>query len=219
MREQTRDYRALRELMVQDQLVSRGITDPRVLQAMGRVPRELFVPEHLRVEAYEDHPLPIGRGQTISQPYIVALMAEALQLKGRERVLDIGTGSGYAAAVLASIALEVFSIEKIPELASQAEKNLQQAGFSQVRVKTGDGSQGWPEAAPFDGVCVAAGAPAVPDSLKEQLSVGGRLVIPVGLEQGLQRLLLVTRRSDQEFDRKEFGDVRFVPLLGQEGWQ
>jgi protein-L-isoaspartate(D-aspartate) O-methyltransferase len=219
MREQTRDYRALRELMVQDQLVSRGITDPRVLQAMGRVPRELFVPEHLRVEAYEDHPLPIGRGQTISQPYIVALMAEALQLKGRERVLDIGTGSGYAAAVLASIALEVFSIEKIPELASQAEKNLQQAGFSQVRVKAGDGSQGWPEAAPFDGICVAAGAPAVPDSLKEQLSVGGRLVIPVGLEQGLQRLLLVTRRSDQEFDRKEFGDVRFVPLLGQEGWQ
>jgi len=219
MREQTRDYQALRELMVQDQLISRGITDPRVLQAMGRVPRELFVPEHLRVEAYEDHPLPIGRGQTISQPYIVALMAEALQLKGRERVLDIGTGSGYAAAVLASIALEVFSIEKIPELASQAEKNLQQAGFSQVRVKTGDGSQGWPEAAPFDGICVAAGAPAVPDSLKEQLSVGGRLVIPVGLEQGLQRLLLVTRRSDQEFDRKEFGDVRFVPLLGQEGWQ
>ncbi|KXS53906.1 MAG: protein-L-isoaspartate(D-aspartate) O-methyltransferase [Marinobacter sp. T13-3] len=219
MREQTRDYQALRELMVQDQLVSRGITDPRVLQAMGRVPRELFVPEHLRVEAYEDHPLPIGRGQTISQPYIVALMAEALQLKGRERVLDIGTGSGYAAAVLASIALEVFSIEKIPELASQAEKNLQQAGFSQVRVKTGDGSQGWPEAAPFDGICVAAGAPAVPDSLKEQLSVGGRLVIPVGLEQGLQRLLLVTRRSDQEFDRREFGDVRFVPLLGQEGWQ
>jgi protein-L-isoaspartate(D-aspartate) O-methyltransferase len=219
MREQTRDYQALRELMVQDQLVSRGITDPRVLQAMGRVPREQFVPEHLRVEAYEDHPLPIGRGQTISQPYIVALMAEALQLKGRERVLDIGTGSGYAAAVLASIALEVFSIEKIPELASQAEKNLQQAGFSQVRVKTGDGSQGWPEAAPFDGICVAAGAPAVPDSLKEQLSVGGRLVIPVGLEQGLQRLLLVTRRSDQEFDRKEFGDVRFVPLLGQEGWQ
>jgi len=219
MREQTRDYQALRELMVQDQLISRGITDPRVLQAMGRVPRELFVPEHLRVEAYEDHPLPIGRGQTISQPYIVALMAEALQLKGRERVLDIGTGSGYAAAVLASIALEVFSIEKIPELASQAEKNLQQAGFSQVRVKTGDGSQGWPEAAPFDGICVAAGAPAVPDSLKEQLSVGGRLVIPVGLEQGLQRLLLVTRRSDQEFDRREFGDVRFVPLLGQEGWQ
>ncbi|XKH01533.1 protein-L-isoaspartate(D-aspartate) O-methyltransferase [Marinobacter nauticus] len=219
MREQTRDYQALRAMMVQDQLVSRGITDPRVLQAMGRVPRELFVPEHLRVEAYEDHPLPIGRGQTISQPYIVALMAEVLQLKGRERVLDIGTGSGYAAAVLASIALEVFSIEKIPELASQAEKNLQQAGFSQVRVKTGDGSQGWPEAAPFDGICVAAGAPAVPDSLKEQLSVGGRLVIPVGLEQGLQRLLLVTRRSDQEFDRKEFGDVRFVPLLGQEGWQ
>lgn len=218
MREQSRDYQALRELMVQDQLVARGITDTRVLRAMERVPRELFILEHLRPEAYEDHPLPIGRGQTISQPYIVAVMAEALQLKGRERVLDIGTGSGYAAAVLANMALEVFSIEKIPELASQAENNLQQAGCSQVRVKAGDGSQGWPEAAPFDGICVAAGAPAVPDSLKEQLSVGGRLVIPVGLEQGAQRLILITRRSDQQFDRKELGDVRFVPLLGQEGW-
>jgi len=218
MREPSRDYEALRNLMVQDQLVRRGITDQRVLRAMGRVPRELFVPEHLRHEAYDDHPLPIGQGQTISQPYIVALMAEALELKGRERVLDIGTGSGYAAAVLACMALEVFSMEKIPELARQAENNLRDAGFSQVRVRCGDGSLGWPEAAPFDGICVAAGAPAVPDALKEQLSVGGRLVIPVGQEHGLQRLLCITRRSDQRFDRKEYCDVRFVPLLGQEGW-
>ena len=200
MREPSRDYGALRNLMVQDQLVRRGITDQRVLRAMGRVPRELFVPEHLRHEAYDDHPLPIGQGQTISQPYIVALMAEALELKGRERVLDIGTGSGYAAAVLACMALEVFSMEKIPELARQAENNLRDAGFSQVRVRCGDGSLGWPEAAPFDGICVAAGAPAVPDALKEQLSVGGRLVIPVGQEHGLQRLLCITRRSDQRFD-------------------
>lgn len=218
MREPERDYQALRGLMVQDQLVGRGITDQRVLRAMERVPRELFVPEHLRVEAYDDHPLPIGYGQTISQPYIVALMAQALVLKGRERVLDIGTGSGYGAAVLACMALEVFSIEKIPELATQAERNLHNAGFSQVRVQCGDGSLGWPEAAPFDGICVAAGAPAVPDALQEQLSVGGRLVIPVGEEYGGQRLLRITRRTDQRFDRKEYCDVRFVPLLGQEGW-
>lgn len=218
MREPERDYQALRELMIQNQLVGRGITDQRVLRAMERVPRELFVPCHLRAEAYDDHPLPIGQGQTISQPYMVALMAQALALKGRERVLDIGTGSGYAAAVLASMALEVFSIEKIPELATQAETNLRNAGFSQVRVQCGDGSVGWPEAAPFDGICVAAGAPAVPEALKEQLSVGGRLVIPVGQEHGVQRLLRITRRSDRRFDRKEYCDVRFVPLLGQEGW-
>lgn len=218
MPEPERDYQTLRKLMVQDQLVRRGIADPRVLRAMERVPRELFVPEHLRVEAYDDHPLPIGQGQTISQPYIVALMAEALALKGRERVLDIGTGSGYAAAVLACMALEVFSIEKIPELATQAESNLRNAGFSQVRVQCGDGSLGWPEAAPFDGICVAAGAPAVPDALQEQLSVSGRLVIPVGQEHGVQRLLRITRRSDQRFDRKEYCEVKFVPLLGREGW-
>ena len=218
MREPSRDYQSLRELMVQDQIARRGITDVRVLKAMERVPRELFVPEHLRAEAYDDHPLPIGHGQTISQPYVVALMAESLQLKGRERVLDIGTGSGYAAAVLAAMALEVFSIEKIPELAAMAEGNLQQAGFSQVRVYCGDGSLGWPEAAPFDAICVAAGAPAIPEALKEQLAVGGRLIIPVGAEHSTQRLLQITRRSDKRFDSKECGDVRFVPLLGEEGW-
>lgn len=218
MNKDGQDLSDIRRAMVRCQLVPRGISDGRVLEAMERVPREQFVPEHLRFEAYEDHPVPIGQGQTISQPYIVALMAEALCLKGRERVLDIGTGSGYAAAVLASLALEVFSIERIPELAAQARKNLDLTGFTQVHVKCADGTLGWPEAAPFDGICVAAGAPAVPAALKQQLAVGGRLVIPVGTEGGLQQLLCITRLSDSEYEQASYGDVRFVPLLGEEGW-
>jgi len=218
MNKDDQDLSDLRRAMVRRQLVPRGISDGRVLEAMERVPREQFIPEHLRFEAYEDHPVPIGQGQTISQPYIVALMAEALCLQGRERVLDIGTGSGYAAAVLASIALEVFSIERIPELAAQARKNLDRTGFTQVHVKCGDGTLGWPEAAPFDGICVAAGAPAVPATLKQQLAVGGRLVIPVGAESGSQELLCITRVSDSGYEHESYGDVRFVPLLGEEGW-
>ncbi|KPQ29434.1 MAG: protein-L-isoaspartate O-methyltransferase [Marinobacter excellens HL-55] len=218
MNGQVPEFSAVRQQMVRQQIAGRGIVDQRVLEAMGRVPRESFVPEHLVSEAYEDYPLPIGCGQTISQPYVVALMAQLLALKGRERVLDIGTGSGYAAAVLASIALEVFSIERVPELAELALGNLQRAGFSQVRMRCGDGTLGWPEAAPFDGICVAAGAPAVPETLKQQLSVGGRLVIPVGSEQGAQRLVCITRQSDADFERQDFGDVRFVPLLGEHGW-
>lgn len=218
MNERVPDFSNLRADMVQYQLAGRGIFDSRVLEAMDRVPRERFIPEHLAGEAYEDYPLPIGWGQTISQPYIVALMAQALQLEGRERVLDIGTGSGYAAAVLASLALEVFSIERIPELAEQARKNLERAGFSQVHVRCGDGTLGWPEAAPFDGICVAAGAPAVPETLKQQLAVGGRLIIPVGSEHSVQRLVCITRRTDADFEREDFGDVRFVPLMGEQGW-
>lgn len=218
MNERVPDFSNLRADMVQYQLAGRGIFDSRVLEAMDRVPRERFIPEHLAGEAYEDYPLPIGWGQTISQPYIVALMAQALQLEGRERVLDIGTGSGYAAAVLASLALEVFSIERIPELAEQARRNLERAGFSQVHVRCGDGTLGWPEAAPFDGICVAAGAPAVPETLKQQLAVGGRLIIPVGSEHSVQRLVCITRRTDADFEREDFGDVRFVPLLGEQGW-
>lgn len=145
-------------------------------------------------------------------------MAQALQLEGRERVLDIGTGSGYAAAVLASVALEVFSIERIPELAEQARINLERSGFSQVHVRCGDGSLGWPEAAPFDGICVAAGAPVVPETLKQQLAIGGRVVIPVGPEHSVQRLVCITRLTDADFEREDFGDVRFVPLLGEQGW-
>ncbi|KXO07810.1 MULTISPECIES: protein-L-isoaspartate(D-aspartate) O-methyltransferase [Marinobacter] len=218
MNERVPDFNNLRADMVRYQLAGRGIFDSRVLEAMDRVPRERFIPEHLAGEAYEDYPLPIGWGQTISQPYIVALMAQALQLEGRERVLDIGTGSGYAAAVLASLALEVFSIERIPELAEQARRNLERAGFSQVHVRCGDGTLGWPEAAPFDGICVAAGAPAVPETLKQQLAVGGRLIIPVGSEHSVQRLVCITRRTDADFEREDFGDVRFVPLLGEQGW-
>ncbi|MCE0758914.1 protein-L-isoaspartate(D-aspartate) O-methyltransferase [Marinobacter sp. G11] len=212
------DFAALRRAMVKLQIAGRGIHDGRVLEAMARVPREVFVPAHLADEACEDHPLPIGHGQTISQPYIVALMAEALELTGRERVLDIGTGSGYAAAVLASLALEVYSIERIPELADLARRNLDAAGFSQVHVMCGDGTLGWPEAAPFDGICVAAGAPVVPDSLKQQLTIGGRLVIPVGPEHSVQQLTVLTRRSEHDYQQENFGDVRFVPLLGEEGW-
>jgi protein-L-isoaspartate(D-aspartate) O-methyltransferase len=218
MNERVPDFNNLRADMVRYQLAGRGIFDSRVLEAMDRVPRERFIPEHLAGEAYEDYPLPIGWGQTISQPFIVALMAQALQLEGRERVLDIGTGSGYAAAVLASLALEVFSIERIPELAEQARRNLERAGFSQVHVRCGDGTLGWPEAAPFDGICVAAGAPAVPETLKQQLAVGGRLIIPVGSEHSVQRLVCITRRTDADFEREDFGDVRFVPLLGEQGW-
>ena len=218
MNGQVPEFRVLRDSMVRQQIAGRGIDDPRVLEAMRRVPRERFVPEHLVSEAYEDYPLPIGSGQTISQPYIVALMAQLLALKGRERVLDIGTGSGYGAAVLASIALEVFGIERVPELAELARRNLERAGFSQVHIRCGDGTLGWPEAAPFDGICVAAGAPAVPETLKQQLSIGGRLVIPVGPEHSVQRLVCITRRSDADFAREDFGDVRFVPLLGEQGW-
>src|SRR5690554_6425010 len=218
MTENNPDFNVLRRSMVHHQIARRGVRDKRVLEVMAKVPREVFVPEHLINEAYEDHPLPIGHGQTISQPYIVALMAEALALTGRERVLDIGTGSGYAAAVLASLALEVYSIERIPELARQARDNLDKAGFSQVHVACGDGTLGWPEAAPFDGICVAAGAPAVPETLKQQLAIGGRLVIPVGSEHTGQQLILITRRSDTDYQREDFGEVRFVPLLGEEGW-
>lgn len=219
MTESNPDFSALRNTMVRHQIAGRGVRDKRVLEAMARVPREAFVPDHLANEAYEDHPLPIGYGQTISQPYIVALMAEAMLLSGRERVLDIGTGSGYAAAVLASVALEVFSIERIPELEQQARRNLDRAGFTQVHLRCGDGTLGWPEAAPFDAIGVAAGAPDIPNTLKEQLALGGRLIIPVGPEHSGQQLVCVSRVSETEFARENYGGVRFVPLLGEEGWQ
>ncbi len=204
--------------MVDYQIISRGIDDPLVVEAMRRVHREAFVPDSLRDAAYEDGPLPIGAGQTISQPYIVALMTDALELRGGERVLDIGTGSGYAAAILACIAAEVFGIERIPELAERARKNLVAEGYDNVRVRCGDGTMGWPEEAPFDGITVAAGAPAVPDALKHQLAVGGHLVIPVGSEHISQSLMRVTRVSQDEFRTENLGGVRFVPLLGEQGW-
>lgn len=211
-------FESQRASMVDYQLRARGIESPLVLEAMGRVAREQFVPGRMRDCAYDDGPLPIGAGQTISQPYIVALMTEALDLKGGEKVLDIGTGSGYAAAVLGCIAAKVFSIERIQELADRAARTLAAEGFDNVEVRCGDGTMGWPEHQPYDGIVVAAGAPAVPDSLKHQLAVGGHLVIPVGSEHAVQSLMRVTRLAEDEFRTEDLGGVRFVPLLGEQGW-
>ena len=212
------DFASRRAWMVEDQILGRGISSPLVIEAMRRVPREKFVTRNMIDSAYDDGPLPIGSGQTISQPYIVALMVDALDLKGGEVVLDIGTGSGYAAAVLASIASRVFSIERIPELADSAAKTLRAEGYDNVVVQCGDGTLGWPEQAPFDGICVAAGAPTVPETLKQQLSIGGHLVIPVGSVHSVQSLQRITRLSETEYHNENLGGVRFVPLLSEQGW-
>lgn len=213
------DYRRLREQMVEQAIRARGVRSPLVLNAMMKVPREAFLPKHLREFAYDDAPLPIAEGQTISQPYIVAFMIEALALNGGERVLEIGAGSGYAAAVLAEIAGEVYTVERLGPLAEKAASTLADLGYDNVHVLHGDGTKGWPEHAPFDGIIVAAGGPKIPESLKEQLKIGGRLVIPVGQEQKVQELVRVTRISESEYRREDLADVRFVPLIGQEGWQ
>lgn len=210
---------ARREAMVDEQIRARGIHSPSVLAAMRRVRREAFVPDDLRERAYDDTPLPIAAGQTISQPMIVAMMAEALDLKGGERVLDVGTGSGYAAAVIACIADKVYSIERIGELANLAKKALLTEGFNNVEVRVGDGSLGWPDAAPFDAINVAAGAPVVPEALKQQLAIGGRLVLPVDSDQVGQQLLRITRVAENEFESESLAAVRFVPLIGADGWQ
>ncbi|HEY3777507.1 MAG TPA: protein-L-isoaspartate(D-aspartate) O-methyltransferase [Rhizomicrobium sp.] len=207
-----------REAMVRRQIESRGVRAPLVLAAMNAVPREAFLPDDLTEFAYEDAPLPIGDEQTISQPYIVALMTEALGLEGGERVLEIGTGSGYAAAVLGEIAGEVYTVERIARLAQKASSVLEHHGYVNVRVRHGDGSLGWPEHAPYDGIVVAAGGPDVPRALKTQLAIGGRLVIPVGSDPGVQELVRITRLSDGEWRREDLADVRFVPLIGDEGW-
>ena len=210
--------RESRLAMVERHIADRGVRDPLVLEAIRAVAREAFVPESLHEFAYDDAPLPIDQGQTISQPYIVALMTEALQLQGGEKVLEIGTGSGYAAAVLARIAKEVYTVERHGSLANKAAAVLTEAGYGNVHVLHGDGTLGWPEHAPFDGIVVAAGGPAVPESLKTQLRVGGRLVIPVGADRRLQELLRITRLSAHEYRTEELADVRFVPLVGKEGW-
>ncbi|QIB64349.1 protein-L-isoaspartate(D-aspartate) O-methyltransferase [Kineobactrum salinum] len=206
-----------REAMVQLQLAARGIDDERVLNAMRRVPRERFLPANMREFAYEDTALPIACDQTISQPWVVASMLNALQLPADARVLDVGTGSGYAAAVLAEMAGRVYSIERVPALAAAASELLRELGYDNVEVIHGDGSVGWPAARPFDGIVVAAGAPAIPEPLKLQLSVGGRLVMPVG-SAAMQGLVRLTRIGEDEFEREELGPVRFVPLIGEAGW-
>lgn len=205
--------------MVRQQIAARGVRSPQVLSAMAKVRREGYVPSYLGEFAYEDTPLPIEEEQTISQPYIVAYMVEALGLRGGERVLEIGTGSGYAAAVLAEIAGEVYTIERHASLARTAAERLLRDGYDHVHVRHGDGTLGWPQAAPFDGIVVAAGGPQVPIALREQLAVGGRLVIPVGETVGLQRLTRVTRVAADRYEQEDLGAVRFVPLVGAEGWR
>lgn len=212
------DFADLRRRMVKRQLAMRDIGDERVLAAMRKVPRHEFVPENLRPHAYDDGPLPIGDGQTISQPYIVALMTAALGLKGGERVLEIGTGSGYGAAVLAEIAGEVYTVERIAALGERARATLARLGYRNVHVRVGDGTLGWPEAAPFAGISVTASGPEAPEALKGQLAIGGRLVIPVEHEGGDQYLERITRTGEDSYETVSLGGVRFVRLIGEEGW-
>ncbi len=214
----TLDFAKLRDEMVDRHIAGRGMRSPLVLHAMRMVPREAFLPGNLREFAYEDAPLPIAEGQTISQPYIVALMTEALALAGGERVLEIGTGSGYAAAVLSRIASDVYTVERIGQLAEKAAAALADLGYVNVHVRHADGTRGWTDHAPYDAIVVAAGGPEVPESLKAQLKIGGRLVIPVGVDRRVQELVRVTRVSATQYKTEDIADVRFVPLVGEEGW-
>ena len=204
------ETRQARERMVQEQMVARGIHDPQVLEALRKVPRHRFVPGEMRTSAYDDTPLPIGLGQTISQPYMVAFMTEALELKPQDRVLEIGTGSGYQAAVLSLMAREVYSLEIIERLGKQAEARLKELGCENVRVRIGDGYRGWPEAAPFDAIIVTAAPSDVPPALVAQLRPGGRMVIPVG--RGVQNLIRL-RRTTNGLERESLMPVRFVPMV------
>jgi protein-L-isoaspartate(D-aspartate) O-methyltransferase len=207
------DTRAARRRMVATQLARRGIRDRRVLAVMARVPREWFLPPRLDREAYADAPLPIGNGQTISQPYVVALMTEALGPRRRQRVLEIGTGSGYQTAILARLARRVFTVERLPDLLVEAEERFRRLGLSNIVTRLGDGAGGWPEGAPFDGILVAAAAPRAPTPLLDQLAMGARLVIPVG-DRASQELR-VYRRTARGLELRRAGGVRFVPLISR----
>jgi protein-L-isoaspartate(D-aspartate) O-methyltransferase len=207
-----------RELMVESQIRKRGITDERVLLAMATVPRHEFVPAFWLNQAYADEPLPIGYGQTISQPYIVAAMVASLQLTGSENVLEIGTGCGYQAAVVSLLARAVHTVEILPELAQSAAERLQRLGYAKVHVHTGDGTLGWLDSNPYDAILIAAAAPAVPQPLLQQLAEGGRLIAPVG-EEDKQELQLITKRGGQFLVKQGGGPCRFVPLMGQHGWR
>ena len=211
------DFPRVRLKMVEEQLISRGVKDPRVIAAMKKIPRHLFVEEALQNQAYTDHPLPIGEKQTISQPYIVALMTEALELKGTEKVLEIGAGSGYQTAVLAELAQKVFSIERIRSLAIRARKLLFELGYFNVDIKIFDGTYGWVEEGPFDAIIVTAGGPEIPQPLLDQLGVGGRLVIPVG-DAYVQDLIRLRKKEDG-IHKEDLGGCRFVKLIGKYGWE
>ena len=213
----TDPWQAARDRMVETQIAARGVKDERVLAAMRKIPRHLFIPGESRSAAYGDYPLPIGHGQTISQPYIVAMMTALLQISPGDRVLEIGAGSGYQAAILGTLAKEVISIERIPEVARLAQENLTAAGITNVRVIVGDGTRGYSDRAPYDGVLITAATPSVPPPLIDQLAEGGRLVAPVG-SRDLQELIRLTRRGN-DLNREFFGGVVFVPLLGEHGWE
>jgi protein-L-isoaspartate(D-aspartate) O-methyltransferase len=212
------DLSRARDRMVDVQIARRGVRDPHVLNAMRQVPREAFVEPGFEEFAYEDGPLPIGEGQTISQPYIVALMIEAAEVRPGDRVLEVGAGSGYAAAVMSRIADRVYAIERHPSLGEAAQERFRRLGYDNIDLRVGDGTLGWPDAAPFDAILVAAGGPEVPQALKMQLAIGGRLVIPVGEEEGHQTLLTVTRTGQAEYEEEDLGGVMFVPLIGEQGW-
>lgn len=206
------DRQAERDRMVNAQILGGGVTDARVLAAMRRVPRHRFLPDEESEDAYGDYPLPIGHGQTISQPFIVAYMTEALKLKPGEKVLEIGTGSGYQAAVLAELGMQVFSIEIVEPLARFAKEKLQQTGYDQVHVRAGDGYQGWPEESPFEAIILTAAPEHIPQPLLEQLAVGGRMILPVG---GYAQDLVLIQRTEEGYQRKTLLPVRFVPMTGQ----
>jgi protein-L-isoaspartate(D-aspartate) O-methyltransferase len=211
------DFPKARLKMVEEQIILRGIKDPRVIAAMKKVPRHLFVEEALQSQAYNDYPLPIGEKQTISQPYMVALMTEALQLKGKDKVLEIGAGSGYQTAILAEMAEKVFSIERIRSLAIKARQLLYELGYYNAEIKIFDGTFGWPEEAPFDAIIVTAGAPEIPQPLLDQLAIGGRLVIPIG-DAYVQDLIRMTK-TEEGVKKEDLGGCRFVKLIGRYGWE
>jgi protein-L-isoaspartate(D-aspartate) O-methyltransferase len=212
------DMARARGRMVERQIVRRGVEDHLVLRAMRQIPRECFIPEKLQEFAYADAPLRIEEGATISQPYIVALMIEGAEIRPGNRVLEIGTGSGYAASVISLITNHVYSIERHVELADGARRRFKRLGYGSIEVRTGDGTQGWPEAAPFDAILVTAAGPSIPDNLRQQLAIGGRLVIPIGETLHVQHLVKLTRISKTVFLQKDLGDVVFVPLIGKQGW-
>jgi protein-L-isoaspartate(D-aspartate) O-methyltransferase len=213
-----RDFKTMREKMVETQIKGRGVRDERVLSAMLKVERHRFVPKEYQAQAYADQPLPIGEGQTISQPYIVAYMAECLELSPADRVLEIGTGSGYSAAVLSRIAAQVYTVERFASLALSAGEHLRRLGYDNISILVADGTLGWPGMAPYDAIIVTAGAPRVPKPLLEQLAVGGRLVLPVGPDRLGQILIRVRRKDEDEYLEERLLAVQFVPLVGAEGW-
>jgi protein-L-isoaspartate(D-aspartate) O-methyltransferase len=212
------EYSSKRQKMVETQLLPRGIKDHRVIAAMKKVPRHLFLDEALWPEAYEDHPVPIGEKQTMSQPFIVAIMTEALKLSGKEKILEIGTGSGYQAAILAELAEQVYSIERLPAIAKRARKILDELKYSNIVITIGDGTLGWKEYSPYDCIIVTAASPYPPKILLEQLKIGGKLIIPIG-DEFTQELTLYVREGESDYSKESFGGCRFVKLIGEQGWR